>query len=109
MIDLSNEHVLSLCEACRLIPPARGGRHCHISTPLRWITRGVVTTDGRRVRLRASRLGARWLTSREAIADFMAALTPQSEMSDQSQAPRTPGKRLREAERAAERLEALGI
>jgi hypothetical protein len=108
MIDLSTEHPLSLIEACRLVPPARGGRRTHISTLLRWITRGVVTADGRRVRLRACRLGSRWITSRESITEYMQALTPPLD-AEPTATPRTPGKRQRAAEAAGKQLEKVGI
>jgi hypothetical protein len=109
VINLLTEHVLSLAEACRVVPPARGGKSCHISTLLRWITHGVSAPSGERVRLRASRLGSRWLTSREAIAEFMEALTPCQETPALAQTPRTPGKRRRDAEQSGRKLESLGI
>ena len=70
MIDLLTEHVVTLVEAARLVPPGRGGRPTHLSTLLRWINPGV-----RGVRLEAARLGGRWVTSREALQRFADRLT----------------------------------
>jgi hypothetical protein len=108
MIDISTEHTLTLLEACRFVPPGRGGQRTHISTLLRWIQKGVKTLDGSIVRLRASRLGSRWITSREAIAEFMEALTPRLDSTPVSTL-RTTGKRQRAAEAAGKRLEKIGI
>jgi hypothetical protein len=109
VIDLSTEHPLSLLDACRIVPPGRGGCKCHISTLVRWITRGCRAPSGELVRLRAARLGSRWITSHEAIAEYMAALTPTVGSPVQPQPPRTPGRRQRAAQRAADQLSAIGI
>src|SRR5262245_33839415 len=67
---------LGLSAAARLLPAHRGdGRACP-STLWRWIRTGTRTPDGRVVRLEAARIGTRWLTSRAALARYMAALTP---------------------------------
>ena len=70
------ETVLSLGEAAALLPAGRKGERCHLSTLLRWIQRGARGPTGERVYLEGVRLGGRWLTSREAIGRFVAALTP---------------------------------
>ena len=46
MIDLTSEAALPLAAAAKLIPPARKGRKTHLSTILRWITRGAPAPDG---------------------------------------------------------------
>ena len=76
MIDLSQEHVISLSEAAGIIPAFRPGKHTHPSVLTRWILAGVKTRDGRSVHLRAARCGGRWITSREAIQEFLDAQTP---------------------------------
>jgi hypothetical protein len=76
MLDLTAEQPISLEAAARLIPPARNGKRCHLSTLLRWITDGAKAPGGARVRLEAVRLGGRWVTSRGAIQRFAEKLTP---------------------------------
>src|SRR6202034_1848318 len=76
VIDLSAEKTMSLSDVCRLAPPDSSGTRLHVSTAWRWITRGLSLPTGERVRLRASRLGRQWVTSHEALAEWMAALTP---------------------------------
>ena len=46
MIDLTTETPLSLAAAAKLLPPARNGRRCHLSTVLRWILRGAAVLPG---------------------------------------------------------------
>ena len=46
------------------------------STVGRWVRRGVLAPDGRRVYLRARRLGGRLVVTREALDNFLAALNP---------------------------------
>jgi hypothetical protein len=41
MLDLATEKAITLDEATRLIPAARGGKRTHISTILRWILGGA--------------------------------------------------------------------
>jgi hypothetical protein len=65
-----NETLLSISQAARLLPPGREGKPVHPSTVLRWILAG---SGG--VRLEARRMGSRWVTSREALDRFSAALT----------------------------------
>src|SRR5262245_13275728 len=67
---------LGLGAASRIVPAFRGeGRSCP-STLSRWIRNGLLTPDGRVVKLEAARIGGRWLTSRAALARFATALTP---------------------------------
>ena len=104
---MNHERLITLAEAARRFPGHRGGDHVHPATLTRWILRGAVSVTGRRVRLEAVRCGSRWLTSAEAVARFMAALTdnvaPASETST-----RTPVARHRAAEAAIRELERLG-
>jgi Protein of unknown function (DUF1580) len=74
----------------------------------RWIMRGVPGPDGVRIRLEAIRVGGKWLTSREALERFAAATTPRFN-AEPAPAPRTPTARQRASERAAKRLEQIGI
>jgi hypothetical protein len=108
MIDLQAEHLVNLAEAARLIPPARRGKRTHLSTILRWIIEGARTPIGDRVQLEGIRLGGRWMTSREALQRFGERLTPKLH-TEQTQAPRSPTKRQRASERAAQTLDRIGI
>lgn len=107
-IDIRAENIISLTEACQSLPTGRRGRPVHLSCILRWITKGSLAPDGRRVRLEAVRIGGRWITSREALARFAEALTPRFE--DQPvPTPRSASKREQANERAAIELESMGI
>jgi hypothetical protein len=78
----------------------------HKSTAIRWITRGIRTATGQRVRLTAWRRGTQWFTSREAVEEFArAVLVP----SDCDVPPRTTTARQRASEDAAAELRALGM
>jgi hypothetical protein len=108
MIDVTSDSTLTLMQASRILPTGRNGSRPHLSTLIRWIIEGVRLADGRRVRMEAVRLGGKWITSREALQRFTAALTPV--LSDTPPPPpRTPGKRQRASERAACELEKLGM
>jgi hypothetical protein len=45
-------------------------------TVVRWTVRGVLGPGGERVRLKAVRVGGRWATTEEWIAEFFARLVP---------------------------------
>lgn len=47
----------------------------HVATISRWILRGVKDRTGRVVRLRASRVGARWFVTPEDVQHFIDATT----------------------------------
>jgi hypothetical protein len=107
-IDLNSETKIPLAVAAAETPPGRNGKRCHLSTFIRWITRGARGPHGTRVRLEAVRLGGRWLTSREALQRFAEALTPRLD-DEPIAAPRTPAARERACDRAARHLEQAGI
>ena len=69
-----DETRLFVTEVPRHLPLGRNGRPVHPLTVLRWIRQGV-----RGVRLEALKLGGRWVTSKEALARFMARLSNPSE------------------------------
>jgi hypothetical protein len=108
VIDLSKETPLPLKTLCSLVPPGRNGRKTHISTVMRWILHGVKSPTGEIVRLEALRLGARWVSSREALQRFSERLTPHLENAP-AERPLTLAQRERAAERAGRKLEQLGI
>jgi hypothetical protein len=101
---LLDETLISLAQAARLFPPTRQDKAVHVSTILRWILRGV-----RGVRLEAARAGGRWITSREAVARFVAALTASHSSQPGTDArPIGAAEQLRH-ERVEERLRRIGL
>jgi hypothetical protein len=108
VIDLQNEKTISLSQAARTLPPFRLGRPVTLSCVLRWVLQGVKTTDGRRVRLEALRLGGKWITSMEAIQRFAEAQTPTPNHPSMATL-RTPTRRRKAADRAGKELEKIGI
>ena len=94
----------------RRFPSARGAGRIHPQTVVRWIQRGVKAASGRRVKLEAVRVGGRWLTSRGAVARFVAALTAAADPVPAAppSTPRTPAARQRAAEQAAAALKKMG-
>jgi hypothetical protein len=99
VIDLTSENVIRLEEAAHIC-------QTHFSTIFRWVTKGIPGADGERVRLRAVKCGAKWLSSTEAIAEFCEATTPRIEA---AVPPRTAGARRKASERAAKKLQQAGI
>ncbi len=98
---------LTLAAAGRLFPGHRGGRSVDPSTIFRWVTKGT-TAGGRTVRLEAVRAGNRWLTSRPAVARYVAALTDALPAPLSDPTPRTPAARHQAAAKAGDALEAMG-
>lgn len=66
---------LPLVHAARLIPPTRGERPVHVSTLARWITKGVLKSDGTRAKLQARRFRGGWKVTAEALNQFIDELT----------------------------------
>jgi hypothetical protein len=100
MIDLGTEEILTL---------AQGAKFAHTSfcSIWRWVMKGLPDSDGQRVRLRAGKLGGHWITSKEAIQEFMELITPK--FGDSSSTPRSPSARRRASEKAAKALELMGV
>ncbi len=71
MIDVQREELLTLNQAAVRFP-GNAGQPLSYGTIHRWVTAGV-----KGVRLEASRLGGRWITSMEAIQRFTERLTTQ--------------------------------
>lgn len=67
---------VTLGQVARSLPGHRDNKTLHPTTILRRILRGTKTPDGRTVRLEGVRDGNRWLSSRGAVARYVAALTP---------------------------------
>ena len=94
-IDPDIENIVTLGEACRLIPPSG----ISPATIARWIQRGV-----RGARLETILIGGRRLTSREALQRFFA-----SQNADQAAPSITPSQRQRQSLAARRELEKMGI
>jgi len=105
---LLTETLIGLLEAARRLPPGRGGRPVSFSCVFRWITEGIRGPDGHRVKLEGVRVGGRWLTSEEALARWAERLTPRLDC-DRPLAPRTSARRNKAAEKAAQKLDNVGI
>lgn len=109
MINLQEtRELLSLAQAAKLIPPARTGKRCHISTLVRWVIKGAKAPSGEIVRLEAVRLPRGWMTTRAAIEEFIRALTPDLS-GDRPKPPRSPAARERALRRAEAELAKVGI
>ncbi len=66
-----NVPFLTLTAAARLLPGEGTGKGVSPSTIYRWGTKGLPLPGGRVVRLVMWRVGRKWVTSREALADFI--------------------------------------
>src|SRR5215831_14851316 len=94
------------------LPQRRGSGRLHVSTVWRWCLKGLRARDGTPVKLRALRVGQTLCTSEQWLQDFFEQLTahdPALAADKPVSAIRTPGKRRRASERAAEELEREGI
>ena len=108
MIDLTAEEPISLNQAARLLPPGRGGRPVSFNCILRWVLDGARAPHGGIVRLEACRMGARWLTSRQALQRFAERLTPLPG-EDREKPPRTSKQRRSASEHAESKLQEMGL
>jgi hypothetical protein len=97
---------LTLSAIARSIPAHRGAGRTNPATVFRWINSGVKDATGQLVKLEAIRLGARWLSSREAVARFVTALTPTG--CTPVVRPRTPSQARHAAAVAGRRLQQRG-
>lgn len=95
---------LSLAAAGRLFPGHRGQGTVNPSTTFRWAMKGNRAAGGEVVKLEAVRVGGRWLTSRGAVARFVARLTSATGVVP----TRSPARRNRDSERAGRELERRG-
>ncbi len=84
---LSQETVLSLSEAARLLPTRPHG-----STLWRWARKGVKSRAGRRIRLEHIRIGHRVFTSIEALDRFVSAVADADVEHFELQTERSPVK-----------------
>ena len=74
--DIESDPFLSLSFAANLLPGERPGRGVSPATIYRWGTKGLPLPDGRVVKLAIWRIGRKWVTTRGALARFIAAQQP---------------------------------
>jgi hypothetical protein len=98
----------TLTRAARRVPRSRQDRPVTLSCLLRWVLSGVDGPNGGRVYLEAARLAGKWVTTPGAIRRFVEAQTPRLD-GEPAAVPRSPARRRRESERAAKKLERLGM
>jgi len=77
-IDLRTDELLTLAEACRLLPKTPSP-----ATLWRWRTRGV-SVGGQRIKLECIRVGGKWCTTRQAMANFLRRQTDVALESDEA-------------------------
>lgn len=104
--SLLTESPTPISAVAREIPGARGAKCVNPSTVWRWCTQGTRTPDGRRVRLEYYRIGSRVMTTREAVARFVAKLSAHETVDDTP--TRTPSERRKADKRAEAELRAMG-
>ena len=114
MKHLLFESLISFGQAAKLVPPYRGTKpNANPSTLFRWAYTGVKLPNGERLKLEAIRLGNRWLTSKEALQRFSDTLSAARRPIDDNPLPqgsvRTPSRRLKGSERAAQELGEFGL
>jgi hypothetical protein len=99
MLPATTELVLATRATRRLGSP-------HRCTVHRWILRGLKGASGEVVKLRAWRFGSRWMTTQEAVDEFVQAITTPGEP---AAPPRTVAERQRANEETLRELHALGM
>ena len=72
---MTNETLVNLTQAARMIPGRSGDKPLHRSTLHRWMTKGAKTADGRVVRLESVRVGGQRMTTQEALQRFLGAMS----------------------------------
>ena len=103
-IDPLAPDLIAIRDLPRLLPHRRGGRKLNLSTVWRWATHGY---GPERVRLPVLRIGSNVYTTRTALREWCARLTPSASAPEPP--PCAPRRRQRGCDRAAEQLEKLGI
>src|SRR6516162_6472511 len=71
----------------------KGSRRIHFSTVFRWWSKGIIGPGGERVRLEATKLGGKLVTSLEALQRFSEALNPRVEGESSTAYPPSPSKK----------------
>lgn len=101
---------ISLAQAARLVPAFRPGRPTNPATVWRWAAKGVRLSNNTVIKLETCRIGGRQMTSRAALGRFIAAQTMPADVEPgPTPAATTPAKRNRQATRASEELDRIGV
>lgn len=100
--------LLTISQIVARLPGSRGARRLHPATVTRRILTGCPDRNGNRVKLTATRAGSRWLVRAADLDAFFATLAAEPVGSASPPAIRDPDSRQRAAEKAAEKLEAMG-
>jgi hypothetical protein len=108
MIDFTEEPLISLQEAAKILPRRRAGRPVHTSCIYRWTQNGV-----KGIKLESVQVGGCRCTSQAALNRFFSALTAQSEAGRRSviapEAQRLPAHRRKAIAEAEKKLKEAGI
>jgi hypothetical protein len=104
MIDPLTETLLSFPQAAELFAPYREGKPAHVSRLHRHRLYGY-----RGVYLEAMRQGGQWVTSKEAVARFMAALTAKLDEKCVNRPGSSDAALRARRERNEQELDALGV
>jgi hypothetical protein len=107
--DRRRDAEMRLTEAARFVPSSRGDRPTHPATLTRWILRGVRLRDGRSLKLAARRYPGGWSVTRQALDDFVSALTADRCGGPAPAAIEPPVARRDAHDRAEATLDAAGI
>jgi hypothetical protein len=96
------------------LPATLWGEHPHLSSAIRWITRGVKARNGQRIRLRALKTPGGWLSCSDWLLEFFEQQTLDRmetayDPSASVPTPVTPARRRREIAHTDRLLDAAGI
>jgi hypothetical protein len=70
--QLLSEQLIPVYEIPRILPPSASGRRLHRAAVWRWVSKGLPDRHGVRIHLEAVRIGRHYVTSRQALARFIA-------------------------------------
>lgn len=99
----------NLSQVARRFPPNRNDRPVHVATITRWITSGVLLSDGSRLKLDAKRLPGRWVVTDDAVTKFIDRLTTDRTGQPTPPPVSTSVARRRASERADRELDKIGF
>ena len=104
-MSTDSDPYLTITQVVGQLPGARGAKRVHPATVTRWILLGCPSRDGRRIRLKATRCGSRWLVHQTDLDEFFSDLA-----AEPSPLPtiRSPAEARRANEAAAQRLDKKG-
>jgi hypothetical protein len=105
MLSDSDEPFVTIGQVIAKLPGGRGNPRPSPSTVTRWIISGVRGIAGTTVRLKATRVGFRWLLKQSDIDDFFSAL---GALPTDPPSTRSPTARANLSDAASAKLAALG-